>query len=107
MVEACRDGVVYWWLPSKFSSPFQPGELIVHATHGLSRDIGIRLLEAEDGSTAEYFQLDYANGDRVFVPIGQVDRLSKYVGDEVDLARLTAGVERRTPYSRGQKPATH
>lgn len=65
----------------------------------------MRLLQAEDGSTCEYFQLDYANGDRVFVPIAHVGRLDKYLGDEVDLARLTAAAERRTPYSRGQKPA--
>lgn len=106
MVEGCPDRVPYWWLASKFVSPFEPGELIVHATHGLSRYIGMRLLQADDGSTAEYFHLDYANGDRVFVPIEQVARLSKYLGNEVDLARLTAGVERRTPYSRAQKPAT-
>lgn len=93
-------------MPPKFASPFSPGELILHATHGLSRYIGLRQLEGDDGSTADYFQLDYANGDRVFVPIAHVARLSKYLGDEVDLARLTAGVERRTPYSRGQKPTT-
>jgi transcription-repair coupling factor (superfamily II helicase) len=105
MVERGPDRVPYWVLPSKFVSPFTPGELIMHTTHGLSRYIGVRLFQAEDGSTAEYFQLDYANGDRVFVPIGQVARLSKYVGNQVDLARLTAGIEHKTPYSRGQKPA--
>lgn len=91
---------------SKFASPFKPGELIMHATHGLSRYIGMRLIQAEDGSTAEYFQLDYAEGDRVFVPIEHVARLSKYLGNDADLARLTAAVERRTPYSRVQKPTT-
>lgn len=91
-------------VPSKFASPFKPGELIVHATYGLCRYIGMRLLQADDGSTAEYFQLDYAEGDRVFVPIEHVARLSKYLGNEAALAKLTAGVERRTPYSRNQKP---
>ena len=90
----------------KFVSPFQPGDLIVHATHGISRYVGIRLLQAEDGSTAEYIQLEYAEGDRVFVPVEHVDRLSRYLGEGVDLARLTAAVERRTPYSRLQKPTT-
>jgi transcription-repair coupling factor (superfamily II helicase) len=88
----------------KFVSPFKPGELIVHATHGLSRFIGMRWLEAEDGSRTEYFELDYAQGDRVFVPVEHAMRLSKYEGTDVSLARLTAGVDRRTPYSRGQKP---
>jgi transcription-repair coupling factor (superfamily II helicase) len=93
-------------VPAKFVSPFQPGELIVHATHGLSRYAGTRLVRADDGTTSEYFQLDYAEGDRVFVPVEHVDRLSRHLGEDVDLARLTAGVERRTPYSRLQKPAT-
>lgn len=93
-------------MPNKFVSPFHPGELIVHATHGISRYVGIRVLQADDGSTAEYFELDYAEGDRVFVPIEHVGRLSRHLGEGVDLARLTAAVERRTPYSRLQKPAT-
>jgi len=88
----------------RFTPPFKPGELILHATHGLSRFIGMRVVRADDGSTAEYFELDYAQGDRVLVPVEHVGRLSKYVGTDVDLARLTAGVDRRTPYSRGQKP---
>lgn len=66
----------------------------------------MRVVKADDGSTAEYLELDYAQGDRVLVPVEHVGRLSKYEGTDVDLARLTAGVDRRTPYSRGQKPAT-
>ena len=79
---------------------------MLHATHGVSRYAGTRLLQAADGSKAEYFQLDYADGDRVFVPIEHIDRLSKYIGEDVSLNRLTAAVERRTPYSRYPKPAT-
>ena len=93
-------------VPSKFASPFKPGDLIMHATHGVSRYIGMRRIQADDGSTAEYFQLDYADGDRVFVPIEHVARLSTYLGTEVAPARLTASAERSTPYSRTQKPTT-
>jgi transcription-repair coupling factor (superfamily II helicase) len=92
-------------VPSQFASPFQPGELVVHATHGVSRYAGNRVLEAGDGSQAEYLQLDYANGDRVFVPIEHIDRLSKHVGPDVDLTRLSASAERRTPYTHHPKPA--
>jgi transcription-repair coupling factor (superfamily II helicase) len=93
-------------VPAGFVSPFQPGELVVHATHGVSRYAGTRLLQAGDGSKAEYIQLDYADGDRVFVPIEHVDRLSKHIGEEVGLTRLSAAVERRTPYTRFPKPPT-
>ena len=90
-------------LPAKFTSPFNPGELVLHTTHGLSRYAGTRLLEATDGTTAQYFQLDYAEGHRVFVPVEHIARLSKYLGEEAALARLTTG-EQRSPYSRSQKP---
>jgi transcription-repair coupling factor (superfamily II helicase) len=91
-------------LAAKFSSPFNPGELVLHTTHGLSRYVGTKLVEATDGTTAQYFQLDYAEGHRVFVPVEHVERLSKYVGEEATLARLTTS-EQRSPYSRSQKPA--
>ncbi len=95
-----------WSVPTRSVSPFQPGDLILHATHGVGRYVGTKTVKAEDGSTAEYFQLDFAEGDRVFVPAEHVARLSRYVGDDPALARLTAGVERRTPYSRAPKPPT-
>jgi len=66
--------------------------------------VGTREVEATDGTIAQYFQLDYAEGHRVFVPVEHVARLSKYVGEEAALARLTTS-EQRSPYSRSQKPA--
>jgi hypothetical protein len=60
-------------------------------------------MEATDGTTAQYFQLDYAEGHRVFVPVEQVGRLSKHVGEDTALARLSAEVKPRSPYSRIQK----
>ncbi len=92
-------------MPAEFASPFLPGELVVHTTHGLSRYMGTRLLEATDGTTSEYFQLDYAGGHRVFVPIEHVARLTRHAGgpDEA-LAKLNAEVQPRSPYSRAPKP---
>ena len=91
-------------LSPKFASPFQPGELVVHSTHGVSRYVGTRLLQADDGSSTEYLQLDYAEGQRVFVPVEHVGRLTKHIGADTPLARLTTEVQHRTPYSRPQKP---
>jgi transcription-repair coupling factor (superfamily II helicase) len=91
-------------LATHFASPFQLGELVVHATHGISRYAGTRVMQATDGSTAEYLQLEYAEGHRVFVPIEHIGRLSKHLGDETALARLNSEVQRRSPYSRVPKP---
>jgi transcription-repair coupling factor (superfamily II helicase) len=87
-----------------FESPFQPGELVVHATHGISRYVGTRFLQADDGSKAEYLELDYARGDRIFVPVEHVGRLTKHTGEDTDLSRLSASAERRTAYTRNTKP---
>ncbi len=76
----------------------------MHTTHGISRYAGTRLLQAADGTTGRYFQLDYAEGHRVFVPVEHVARLSKYLGTETALARLNTEVQRRSPYSHLQKP---
>jgi transcription-repair coupling factor (superfamily II helicase) len=82
--------------------PFKPGDLVMHATHGLGRFSGMRAMGDADG---QYLQLDYASGDRVFVPLENLDRITKYVGDEVDVARLTSKESpTRSPYARPANP---
>lgn len=82
--------------------PFKPGDLVVHATHGLGRFSGMRAMGDANG---QYLQLDYASGDRVFVPLENLDRITKYAGDEVDVARLTSKESpSRSPYARPANP---
>ncbi len=69
------------------SLPFKEGDLVVHISHGTSRYGGIRLLDA-DGITKEYLQLEYAGGDRIYVPIEHLERVQKHTGEELDLTRL-------------------
>jgi transcription-repair coupling factor (superfamily II helicase) len=78
---------------------FQPGELVVHVDHGIARFNGMRLIDAEDpeqGGTIqrEYLELEYAEGDKLFVPVESLDRVQKYVGGSEDrppLHRLGTG----------------
>src|SRR2546421_1700518 len=58
---------------------FEPGDLIVHVDHGIGRFTGMRLM-GEDGQEREYMQLEYADGDKLFVPVEHLDRIQKYVG---------------------------
>ena len=82
--------------------PFKPGDLIVHATHGLGRFSGMKAMGDGNG---QYLQLDYASGDRVFVPLENLDRITKYSGDEVDVVRLTSKESpSRSPYARPANP---
>ena len=72
---------------------FEPGDLVVHVDHGIGRFVGMRLM-GEDGQEREYMQLEYADGDRLFVPVEHLERVQKYVagGDaSPKLQRLGSG----------------
>jgi transcription-repair coupling factor (superfamily II helicase) len=75
------------------SLEFQPGELVVHVDHGVARFHGMGLKEM-DGAEREYLELEYAEGDRLFVPVEFLDRVQKYLGGgegEPSLHRLGTG----------------
>src|SRR3989454_10265009 len=79
-------------LTREFTLEFAPGELVVHVDHGIARFGGMRLLETE-GAHREYLELEYAEGDRLFVPVESLDRVQKYLGGEAQptLHRLGTG----------------
>jgi transcription-repair coupling factor (superfamily II helicase) len=54
---------------------------VVHVDHGIARFKGMRLIET-DGAHREYLELEYAEGDRLFVPVENLDRVQKYLGGE-------------------------
>jgi len=66
-------------LTREFTLDFAPDELVVHVDHGIARFKGMRLIEA-DGAHREYLELEYAEGDRLFVPVENLDRVQKYLG---------------------------
>lgn len=68
--------------------PFKPGDYVVHAAHGIAffRDLVRREV---DGTERDYLQLEYAEGDKLFVPTEQLDRVTRYVGPEGASPRLT------------------
>ena len=57
----------------------QPGDPVVHIDHGIARFAGLTR-RATDGVEREYLELEYAEGDRLFVPTDQLDAVSAYVG---------------------------
>ncbi|MEX2245763.1 MAG: transcription-repair coupling factor [Dehalococcoidia bacterium] len=62
-----------------FLSELTPGEFVVHIEHGIARFAGL-VHRSIDGQEREYVELQYADGDRLYVPTDQVDRISRYVG---------------------------
>ena len=58
-----------------------PGDYAVHRVHGVGRFLGMTR-RAVAGSERDYLLLEYAAGDRLFVPADQVDAVARYVGGE-------------------------
>ena len=57
------------------------GDLVVHELHGIGRYTG--MIERELlGVHREYLVIEYARGDRLYVPSDQVDLVSKYIGGD-------------------------
>jgi len=62
-----------------FSAP-EVGDYAVHEKHGIGRVIGTKKIETLDG-VKEYIALEYKGGDTLYVPVENLDVLSKYVGE--------------------------
>ncbi len=69
------------------------GDLVVHASHGIGRYNGIRSMELS-GITRDYIMIEYAKGEKLYVPVAELDRLTRYVGPHDDsrvrLSRLSS-----------------
>lgn len=66
----------------------KPRDLVVHTDHGIGRFQGL-IQKTVSGITKEYIELAYAQNDKLFVPIDQADRVSKYIGSEENAPKLT------------------
>ena len=73
---------------TEITFPYKPGDYVVHAAHGVAffRDI---VRQDVSGSERDYLLLEYAEGDKLYVPVEQLDRVTRYVGPEGSSPRLT------------------
>lgn len=55
------------------------GDYVVHSTHGIAVYGGLQRREVA-GVIRDYALLEYAGSDRLFVPVDQLDRITKYIG---------------------------
>jgi transcription-repair coupling factor (superfamily II helicase) len=65
----------------------QTGSPVVHAEHGVGRYLGLITLEA-GGSKGEFLHLEYAGGDKLYVPVQALDLISRYTGASPENAPL-------------------
>jgi transcription-repair coupling factor (superfamily II helicase) len=69
-----------------------PGDLVVHVDHGIGRFVGLKTIDAA-GAPHDCVELHYAGGDRLFLPVENLDLLSRYGSEdtEITLDRLGGG----------------
>jgi transcription-repair coupling factor (superfamily II helicase) len=65
------------------------GDLVVHVDHGIGRFIGLRTIEAA-GAPHDCLEIHYAGGDKLFLPVENIELLSRYGSEDthVELDRL-------------------
>ena len=99
------DAEVFGFVKQRRSAPRQPvnreaflaelvvGAYVVHIDHGIAKFAGL-IQRTVDGNEREYLELHYAEGDRLFVPTDQLDRVSRYIGPSERMphpTRLSSG----------------
>jgi len=67
-----------------------PGDLIVHMDHGIGRYQGMEVITAA-GAAHECLLLEYAEQTKLYMPVENIELLSKYGHDEGFLDRLGGG----------------
>ena len=63
------------------------GDAVVHEQHGIGRYLGLCNLDLGEGPT-EFLQLEYHQGDKLYVPVAQLYVISRYSGAAADAAPL-------------------
>ncbi|MBN2907242.1 MAG: transcription-repair coupling factor [Rhodobacteraceae bacterium] len=67
-----------------------PGDLVVHVDHGVGRYTGLETITAM-GAPHECIALEYAGGDRLFLPVENIELLSRFGHEEGLLDKLGGG----------------
>ncbi len=69
--------------PLSSLSELQPGDYVVHESHGIGIYQGIQKIDTH-GIVKDYLKIQYAKGDILYVPVTQLDLVSRYIGPRED-----------------------
>ena len=69
------------------ASALSAGDLVVHIDHGVGRFVGLKTIEAA-GAPHDCLEIHYAGGDRLFLPVENLELLSRYGSENGELDRL-------------------
>ncbi|MFQ6022877.1 MAG: transcription-repair coupling factor [Acidiferrobacterales bacterium] len=65
----------------------QVGDPVVHEDHGVGRYLGLQILDVGDGPT-EFLALEYAGGDKLYIPVVALHLITRYTGTDPEHAPL-------------------
>jgi transcription-repair coupling factor (superfamily II helicase) len=74
--------------PEAHFSDLSPGDFVVHIEYGIGIFEGL-VTRATESMEREYFLVRYSGSDRLYVPIHQADRLSRYIGADDSIPQLS------------------
>ncbi len=79
-------------VPRDILERLTPGDLVVHIDHGVARYEQM-LRRGPEGGERDYLELSFAAGDRIFVPVEQIGRVTRYAGGERPQLSKLGGAE--------------
>lgn len=65
----------------KSFAELKPGDYVVHVNSGIGVYKGIKQIEVQ-GHKRDYLDIEYSKGDKLYVPVDQLDLVQKYIGSE-------------------------
>jgi transcription-repair coupling factor (superfamily II helicase) len=65
------------------ASSLSPGDLVVHVDHGIGRFVGLKAIEV-GGAPHDCVELHYAGGDKLFLPVENIELLSRYGSEDTE-----------------------
>jgi transcription-repair coupling factor (superfamily II helicase) len=74
------------WADLRSLADLSAGDAVVHLDHGIGRYLGLVRLDLS-GAMSDFLQLEYANKDKLYLPIYHLNIIQKYIGSHIE-ARL-------------------
>ena len=68
-------------------SKLNVGDYVVHAINGIGKYLGIKTLEKQ-GIKKDYLHIEYADGDKLYVPVEKIEFISKYSNGDALIPKL-------------------
>ena len=65
------------------------GDYVVHVNHGIGRYCGLKTIN-KNGLKKDYLQIEYRNNDKLYIPVEQIELISKYASKDGNVPNLSS-----------------